>query len=92
MAYTIEQVRAHAAAWMAQQDASKNLPDRNACPQCNGTGFDAWMSKVFAMIEATYGLSSDDLPDVCYSDWYEDGVKPATAAKRALRNAGAYKE
>jgi hypothetical protein len=50
--------------------------------------FDAWMAKVNAIIEAKYGLSSDDLPEVCYSDWYEDEVTPAQAARRALRNAG----
>lgn len=26
---TIEEVRAHAAAWMAKQDPAKNLPDAN---------------------------------------------------------------
>ena len=50
--------------------------------------FDTWMARVNAIIEAKYGLSSDDLPDVCYSDWFEDEVTPAQAARRALRNAG----
>ena len=50
--------------------------------------FYTWKAKVNAIIEAKYGLSSDDLPDVCYSDWFEDEVTPAQAARRALRNAG----
>ena len=51
------------------------------------SGFDIWMAKVNAIISAKYGLSSDDLPDVCYADWYEDEVSPTSAARRAIRYA-----
>ena len=33
------------------------------------------------------GMSSDDLPDSPYRDWYDDGVKPSGAASRAIKNA-----
>lgn len=46
------------------------------------------MSEVNAIIEQGIGLSADDLPDCCYTQWYEDGMRPATAARRAIKNAG----
>ena len=33
------------------------------------------------------GMSSDDLPDSLYRDWYDDGVKTWDAAVRAIKNA-----
>ena len=33
---------------------------------------------------------ADDLPDYCYADAFEDGVKPATAARRAIGAAQEY--
>lgn len=53
----------------------------------NEAGFKAWMAKVDAVVSARSGLSADDLPDCCYRDWYDDGVKPAAAAARAIRMA-----
>jgi hypothetical protein len=52
------------------------------------SGFDSWMARVDAVLGKRCGLSSEDLPDMCYSDMYEDGVSPARAAGRAYRNAG----
>jgi hypothetical protein len=49
--------------------------------------FEQWMTAVDAAVERLCGLSASDLPDVCYRDWYEDGISPATAARRAVRNA-----
>ena len=49
--------------------------------------FDEWMAAVSAEIEARTGLCAEDLPDVCYRDWYEDGVGPKSAARRAVRYA-----
>lgn len=34
------------------------------------------------------GMISADLPDVCYRDWYDAGVSPESAAKKAIRFAG----
>lgn len=50
--------------------------------------FEAWLAKVDAAIRAKTGLTLRDLDDCPYADWYEDGVSPATAAKRAIKNAG----
>ena len=47
-------------------------------------GFDIWMKKVDNAIGQACGLSSDDLADCCYRDWYEDGVTPSDAAQMAL--------
>jgi len=45
------------------------------------------MSAIDAILVSRLGLSSADLPDVCYADWYDDGVSPRSAAARAVRYA-----
>lgn len=50
--------------------------------------FSQWMRKVDALISASIGLGANDLEDHPYYDWYEDGVSPASAAKRVIRSAG----
>ena len=52
----------------------------------NKQTFDGWMARVDAIVEARCGLSTADLPDCCFADWYEDGCKPSTAAARAIRS------
>ena len=49
--------------------------------------FNAWMSKVDAHIANVCGFTSEDLPDCCYADWFEDGITPSRAAKKAIRFA-----
>ena len=49
--------------------------------------FDQWMAEVNTFLNKLCYLSSDDLPDCSYMMWYEDGVRPATAAKRAMKEA-----
>jgi hypothetical protein len=47
--------------------------------------FRAWMKKVDAHISRKLGgLTSDDLPDCCYRDWFNDGTSPSKAAKMAM--------
>ena len=47
-----------------------------------------WIAKVdMAIGQLCGGLSHDDLPDCCYRDWFNDGVSPLQAAKRAITNA-----
>lgn len=46
--------------------------------------FEDWMKQVDREIERIAGMFSGDLSDVCYRDWFDDGVSPARAAKRAL--------
>ena len=46
--------------------------------------FAEWMNAVEAILERRLGLSSADLSDCCYSDWYEDGMSPGEAATHAI--------
>lgn len=47
--------------------------------------FTAWKRKVNAEAERLCGLSCDDLPDCDYYSWYDDGMRPTTAARRAIQ-------
>jgi hypothetical protein len=49
--------------------------------------FPAWMRAVDAQVEALAGCNIYDLPDCRYRDWYDDGLTPYQAARRAIRNA-----
>lgn len=49
--------------------------------------FDEWMKDVNFWTLHIAGLDVNDLPDCCFRDWYDDGVKPQTAARRAINNA-----
>jgi hypothetical protein len=51
------------------------------------TTFDEWMKLVDLEILKLCGMTSDDLPDCCYGDWYKDDVTPKQAARRAIQNA-----
>jgi len=46
--------------------------------------FDDWMLKVDHELVRMCGLSSADLADCCYRDWYDRRVTPKGAAKRAI--------
>lgn len=50
--------------------------------------FKKWKDQVDAALEKLCGLSSDDLPDYCYRDEFEDDAEPEEAARNALREAG----
>lgn len=49
--------------------------------------FESWMARVDAVLAGRVGVSSADLPDCCYRDWYEDGWTVTQAAARAMRMA-----
>jgi hypothetical protein len=49
--------------------------------------FSFWMKAVDAEIMRRAYMTSGDLPDVCYRDWYDDGCTPKNAAARAIRYA-----
>jgi hypothetical protein len=51
-------------------------------------GFDTWMKRVDSALVRKCGLTSDDLSDCCYYDWYEDGVSPINAANMVLETNG----
>ena len=50
--------------------------------------FKQWMKKVDAVLIATCGLSSHDLADCRYRDWYDDEMSPEEAARMALEYNG----
>lgn len=52
------------------------------------TTFDAWMKRVDAILVALCGVTSNDLPDCPYADWFADNLAPTVAARRAIRLAG----
>lgn len=49
--------------------------------------FRQWKKRVDEEIEKKVGLTADDLPDVDYWGWFQDGVTPKSAANQAVRNA-----
>jgi hypothetical protein len=46
-----------------------------------------WLAKVNLAVEHLSGMSMHDLADCPYMDWYEKGMTPETAARKAIRNA-----
>lgn len=50
--------------------------------------FQAWMRRLDAALQKRVGLSSGDLADCCYADWFKDGISPAQAARLALQGEG----
>lgn len=48
--------------------------------------YEQWMQLVEREV-AKSGVSVADLPDQCYSDWYEDEMPAKSAARKALRYA-----
>ena len=71
---------------------TKNEPPRDAdgfrlrAPRRHAT-FDEWMGQVEEVVSRMTGLSTLDLPDVCYRDWFDDDVSPSKAARMAVRSA-----
>ena len=49
--------------------------------------FEQWKFRVNLALIAKCGCGADDLPDVDYSGWYLSGMKPDTAARKAIREA-----
>lgn len=52
--------------------------------------FEQWMEKVEKIVSRTCGLSTMDLPDKCYADFYDDGMTAARAAKIAMTDGDEY--
>jgi hypothetical protein len=47
--------------------------------------FDEWMIAVDNACLSLCGMSVHDLPDVCFSDMWEDDCTPRQAARAAIR-------
>jgi len=54
----------------------------------NKIPFSQWMRDVDKAISLLVGLISDDLPDWCYRDAYDEGLSAKVAARKAIRSAG----
>lgn len=48
--------------------------------------FNSWLKAVDVAIVAKIGLSSGDLPDQTYYDWFEDEILPVDAANMAIES------
>ena len=49
--------------------------------------FSKWMGKVNARLIEKTGMTSEDLPDCCYRDWFDDGMQPRSAAAQVIKAA-----
>ena len=47
-------------------------------------GFEDWMKAVDRALFRKIGLTSADLPDACFHDWYDDEIPPSAAAQLLL--------
>jgi hypothetical protein len=55
----------------------------------NQREFERWMTAVDNVIAVKlYGLSSSDLPDQTWRDWFDEGLTAAEAAQECLENEG----
>jgi hypothetical protein len=50
--------------------------------------FKDWMGRVDEYLWEWVGLTSEDLIDQLWRDWFEEGLTPRQAAKRALEEEG----
>jgi hypothetical protein len=50
--------------------------------------FEKWMARVNRNVENVIGLSTDDLSDCAYYEWYDCGISSAEAARMALEENG----
>lgn len=51
--------------------------------------FEQWLNKVHKYLDFI-GLSIHDIPDCPYRDWYDDGVQPNSAARKAVKYADSF--
>ena len=50
--------------------------------------FNIWLVDVSDCVEEQSGLDIRDLPDCLYRDWFDEGMKPEDAARKALEESG----
>jgi hypothetical protein len=50
--------------------------------------FKVWMAAVDREVLAVSGLTTTDLADQPFADWFQDGVEPAEAAEMLLEDEG----
>jgi hypothetical protein len=50
--------------------------------------FETWMNKVDNILTRMIGLDSNDLPDQCYRDMFDDNMSPVQAVRQVQENEG----
>jgi hypothetical protein len=48
--------------------------------------YDRWMRCINAMLSKLLGVSSDDLVDICWMDYFDDKLDPIKAIRAAIRD------
>lgn len=51
--------------------------------------FNGWLKAVDRLVIPWIGLGIDDLPDLPYRDWYDDGIDPGRVLLRVIKAARA---
>lgn len=54
--------------------------------------FETWMITVNDLVESMVYVSTEDLPDCCYRDWFDEGITPLQAARRAIKRVNSSNE
>jgi hypothetical protein len=49
--------------------------------------FEQWMQRLDRVVYRACGMTSSDLPDACFHDWYTDGITPAQGARLLIEAA-----
>lgn len=70
---------------MNAAEFSRQFPAKASCKEDND--FRLWMAQVDVLILRKTGVTSNDLPDFCYRDAFDDGATPNKAAQRAIKAA-----
>jgi len=52
------------------------------------TPFEVWLQKIDYELDRWGGLTTGDLDDCCYRDWFDSGMGPTGAAELALEASG----
>lgn len=50
--------------------------------------FEAWMHAVNSRLEATVGITADEMGDCPYDQWWQSGMNAIVAARKAVKWQG----
>lgn len=48
--------------------------------------FEHWRAQCDLLVTHRYMVGIDDMPDACWRDWYEDGLRPVEAVDTAAED------
>lgn len=52
--------------------------------------FETWYARVSNICENRFDVSPEDLPDMLYADWFDDGYTPMEAVELIAEELGEY--